>query len=372
MNREPIPRGRVASIRAALLGLVALATGLEGQAPPREHLRISTDREQLSPVGWLAVSTKGILALSQPDDGTLLFYGATGRRLGAFGRRGEGPGEFRYPVRGGWVGDTLWVADGALRRITLVGPDRRLLRSIPLPGSVVGTSRSIERLLGLLPSDTLLAGTAAPGGPGPNRIRGVEALDRQGRSLRHLATIPAACAKTFALPGGGSGGVAIPYCTAPLEAVAEDGRRVATLIADNFAAGPVPVTLTVIGIRGDTLLSHRMSVPGIPLTARTQDSVRKQIMAGLRPEAAAVMRTLAFPRWIPPVAQLVLADDGTIWLGMSSLTDVREWRVLDTKGRLVRRLTLPRAFRLASTRGGVLTGLLPTEDGDWDVVVYKP
>ena len=53
-----------------------------------------------------------------------------GRWLKTIGKRGEGPGEFLGPAVMGWVADTLWVADPALGRLSLLDPSGGFLRSV--------------------------------------------------------------------------------------------------------------------------------------------------------------------------------------------------------------------------------------------------
>lgn len=47
-----------------------------------------------------------------------------------FGRKGEGPGEFRRPDAMGWVSDTLWVADPGLNRLSFFDRNGGFFRSI--------------------------------------------------------------------------------------------------------------------------------------------------------------------------------------------------------------------------------------------------
>lgn len=45
--------------------------------------------------------------------------GEDGRVLRTLGRQGAGPGDSRAAARLGFLGDTLWVSDGGLRRVTM-------------------------------------------------------------------------------------------------------------------------------------------------------------------------------------------------------------------------------------------------------------
>ena len=53
-----------------------------------------------------------------------------GAWLSTIGREGDGPGEFRRPTAMGWFGDTLWVADGGLGRLSFFERSGVFLRSV--------------------------------------------------------------------------------------------------------------------------------------------------------------------------------------------------------------------------------------------------
>lgn len=61
--------------------------------------------------------------IPQPRERRIRVYSADGSLLRTIGRFGQGPGEFQTITRLGWRGDTLWVADRQLRRISLFSPD---------------------------------------------------------------------------------------------------------------------------------------------------------------------------------------------------------------------------------------------------------
>lgn len=65
----------------------------------------------------------------------LRFYSPSGMLVRTFGRKGDGPGEFRY-TGGIWrlPDDTVAVWDGGTRRLTVLAPDGSLVRSTLLAG----------------------------------------------------------------------------------------------------------------------------------------------------------------------------------------------------------------------------------------------
>lgn len=104
-------------------------------------------------------------------------FSGDGRPLGATGRQGAGPGEFRRLWRGCVIpGDTLVAMDNALARLTWIAPSGKLVRSLQSPsggellesgclgdGSIIlhvpvsgnAGTRSREQLLRLFPNGTV-------------------------------------------------------------------------------------------------------------------------------------------------------------------------------------------------------------------------
>lgn len=75
----------------------------------------------------------GRVYVLESQDRHVRVYDAAGALLRVIGGPGEGPGEFRSPFELGLVGDTLWVHDVSLHRLTLFTTDGELLRAFTLP-----------------------------------------------------------------------------------------------------------------------------------------------------------------------------------------------------------------------------------------------
>ena len=85
----------------------------------------------LTSVSDLVVDREGNVYLAQNTESLVRVFSADGRLLHTLGRDGEGPGEFRNPIRLGWLADTLWVFDQRLGRTSLFGSDGEFLTSFP-------------------------------------------------------------------------------------------------------------------------------------------------------------------------------------------------------------------------------------------------
>jgi hypothetical protein len=85
-------------------------------------------------------------------------YSPVGEHLWSFGRRGEGPGEFRFP----WSlhvtpGDTLVISDPGTNRLTLLSPDGEMIGTFAVP-----TNRGVVLGAGLVGDGTVLVETLIP------------------------------------------------------------------------------------------------------------------------------------------------------------------------------------------------------------------
>ena len=147
-----------AIVNAALrLGAVALLTAACGDAsPPLEGA--STAIELRAPSGMPAFERR-ILALDEADlaevhyfpmgvstTGQITFFASRnerpmfrivdslGKRVGSFGRQGEGPGEFRLPLRLHVRGDTVQIHDSGRMRLIEYSVEGRFIRESRSPG----------------------------------------------------------------------------------------------------------------------------------------------------------------------------------------------------------------------------------------------
>jgi hypothetical protein len=82
---------------------------------------------QLYDVAGAMQLPNGNIAVLNSGSSQIRMYDAAGKFIAAHGRKGDGPGEFRKPIRLYVLGDTLAVFDGAPMRLTLLTSDGRVL-----------------------------------------------------------------------------------------------------------------------------------------------------------------------------------------------------------------------------------------------------
>lgn len=154
----------------------ALKTEIEGILPIPDSLGLARIRG-----GWTD-GARLILIDSRTSEVWMIdLESGEPRRVG---RIGEGPGEYRTPVFSGRLGDSIWVADTQLRRITLFDEGGLHLKTIP-------------------PPPTFINGI-------PLRVR---ALLRGGRQLLRASNLT-----TEVIEAGGSDGTLVWYGPEPGEA----------------------------------------------------------------------------------------------------------------------------------------------------------
>lgn len=146
-----------ATMRISLFALTVLGSILgTPQVSRAQSLRISKERVLLTdeaangPVldrnTKVAVHQSGLLALAESRSSWVGYYSSERRTWVRVGRNGRGPGEFIGHLSIGWRGDTFWIADGEVRRLTTLthfGDKKPISRTLPGIGSA-------ERAFGVL------------------------------------------------------------------------------------------------------------------------------------------------------------------------------------------------------------------------------
>ena len=112
----------------ALLPLCALpAFAISLQAQPaahwslREELRIGSLNDAATAfgnIGAVRIGPQNRIYIAEPLQQQLRVFDSTGRPAGVIGRKGRGPGEFESITEMGFLGDTTYVLDALLRRIS--------------------------------------------------------------------------------------------------------------------------------------------------------------------------------------------------------------------------------------------------------------
>jgi hypothetical protein len=308
--------------------------------------RIDGYAADLVPVGWLGVSRTSILAVFQPQDRKIRFFDLSGDAVLSFGGPGEGPGEFRRLSSGGWISDTLWVADGQLNRVTLISAEGRLVRTLPL-GPVRPSQRDSARFppfprvqaLAVYPGDTLLVAAMLPAGdPRGAAFQGTPFLrvSSEGTALGLVLDTPHDPSAVSLNINGMFVTVAVPFAARPLWAVASDGSRIA-VVSTNVSESEQPTfDVAAFDARGNELFREKFPFEPTRIPKHVADSVTASWAAAApRPEVRRAIEAEVRPRVppvYPPIASVLIGDDGRLWIGLRQTVRGNAWLVLDSDG----------------------------------------
>ncbi len=383
------PATRLRAVTLLVLACVPLAA-LPAQrvVDAREELRIDAEAQGLLPIWWLFVSPKGVMVASQQQDRNFRVFAPDGRPLGTFGRKGEGPGEFRRieGTRAGWIGDTLWLTESGTPRLTLVGPDLKLLRTDPLPPALSGPRGEVLKeapfnnpfVMGIGPDRALLTmGFWRDGATLPSWLalptdhrRFFLRQSRDGRMLKYIGAMPDNV--TSCDYGTKTGSVSVPWC--PHVALTEplDRNRFVIVNVEQATASEGSYRVVVIdATKGDSLLNRLYRYRPVPIPARAVDSARTALMSAKGPPPALLQlyRDAAFPTHYPPYRSVLMGRDGTIAIELfARVAGKPQWRILDARGEDLALVTFPASVRLFAIERGTAWGT-DGEPGDQDSIV---
>jgi hypothetical protein len=331
------------------------------------------------------VSPSGTLVLAQPQDNQVRFFGPSGETRGAFGSEGDGPGGFRFPSNGGWAGDTLWIGDLSLGRVTLVSPEGELVRTHRSPAVVGPWSAPDGRALrfaantlsAVLPDGTFLAHVRSPIDAGPSdRKAGTPILriDAEGSVLNHVATAPS-IEDIYVLMSIGDGAWItgyIPFHHSGLWTMAHDGSRVAVL--DLPTPDGSAFHVGVFAATGDTLLARTYPVEPAPIPTAVIDSAIEANVARREPSQRADMAALIrdeVPTHYPPGRDIIIGSDRRIWVRLHDAPEGHPWVALSETGEPVGRVVLPPGSGLRAANETHLWTVEQDELGIGSVVRYR-
>lgn len=282
-------------------------------------------------------------------------YSASGEWQRTIGRQGDGPGEFRSPQGpAARSGDTLFIPDGQLGRLTAVSTSGAYLTAWPYL-SVEGAGR-------IFPSHRLADGSWVSYGSVPRSPREIpaEGLSRRALQYFRLASDLSAILDTLGQPPGSEqflhvervGGV-IRMVRPMLPPLGRSSP--ATAAGDRFIWGDNAFPeLRIYAPDGRLTSLLRWDAPAIPVDAALIDRLRQAAIARAdgRPqsiETAEIQFAIPSPASVVPYFSSVRVDaDGAIWVQEYLIlqTDPVTFRIFHPDGQYLGRLALPPRHRV--------------------------
>lgn len=330
-----------------------LTLGGEGSDSGREFYRMSDAR----------LLSSGTIAVVNSGTAEVRFFDRSGRLIATVGREGDGPEEFREPVRVEQVdGDTIVVLDRELRRLTVLAPDLRYVRTERLEGDLatVGLVGGVGNGLVVIENTAV---QAPPGSAVTTNTTTLLLYDLRGRRVGRLGVCPSRRWKrlsagmimrpqfdaltTFTTSGGG-----VWIGTALHDQVVLVDRLGRSVLIGRWQGADRSVTSADRRRWRDEMLSW-------PRTAQEKAMAQAQVDGAV------------FASEMPAYRRVVPSGDGGVWVQQYTPfeTDSLDWLVIDASGRVRARVRTASELRVFEVRNGEAVGRLPDTLGAEQLVL---
>jgi hypothetical protein len=298
--------------------------------------------------------TTYLLGRTDPTNFRFAAYDSSGRLLRVMGRNGKGPGEFLDVSRARLIGDTLTVIDPALKRLTLLAVGSPLIRDLP--------KRPLEqgfewRAMHVYDDRSVLWHYAEHRRTKNAYTEAWVITGRDGKQCDTIARVTVTDPQGEVIPGGIYYVFPDPLPQFPLLGV-DRRAQFFTRVDRTGAATSGQTTFTVqrLSRNGRVIWSRQVSYSPQAVPQILVDTVfgnfesrvnQSPYTEGQKKRAIeGVRRQWHPPKFMPPVRQIVVGFDGTVFLqrehtGMSS-----EWLVLGPDGNLAGTFILPENGRV--------------------------
>jgi hypothetical protein len=321
-----------------------------------EELRIGSPDDPELAFTWfsdLEVGPDGTIYTVHPQENAIRVHDSDGAYVRTIGREGEGPGEFKSVGPLGMLGDTLWVLDYGTYRFSFFDLDGDLLGSQRIPIDLGHTPDELPpRPNGLLSDGSIWGSLPSPShlvARGEITTNMVLRLDSTGAVLDTIASysLENRVWEVRYRDDPRSGGSYGRQPFSDTELVRHSYYQPLVVRVDRSAAtsaARATFSVTAWTFAGDTLFSRELSYSPVPLEDALVDSVvearaasvsRSPLPGAPTPARAAVWarNTLYTPRYHPPVSDMVVGRDGSVWLrGEDPGQSTVEWRILSADG----------------------------------------
>ena len=279
-----------------------------------------------------------------------LFELADGTHRQSWGRSGEGPGEFQSSTGVALVGPHVYVLDGNQGRLSIFEFRGDLVRTVSLRNLGMST---LPIRLDRAGGDTVLFGLAVPMGNERTIIaRSLGASANEDPVRQNTVIVYPRRTATLRLTAPGAPGLTLspPYSPRP------DWTPVSGGVA--FWQGPES-EVRILGLDGGlksvvTLaLDDRFEVTAEDREFWFQDAIPQEVFGQrvFEPLREKARQTVDFPRYHPPVFELLGGPDDLLWVRRTPDGRDQVWDVVDTQGQLAGRISL--------TPGQALMAVIP-------------
>jgi hypothetical protein len=266
-------------------------------------------------------------------------FNSDGKLERSIGRGGEGPGEFGMFISNFAVadGDTMVVLSND--KLSLMLPDGRLVKQIPVSGYKYQDRARDGSLFFMMRRST----TPQHGIPGITRDSGVVVRQREDQNVADTVAGPFFTRDYFEIKSGRIIGMgSLPFVTESLFALNSDGFY--------YSSGS---DYEVRDYSNAGVLRRIIRIERKPKAATREDSIqyRTEMLARVRPEMRGDWSTLydklPFASTKPAITQLIVDNSGRLWAREFSFSsEPSQWLVIDAMGRLTDIVEIPRSSEI--------------------------
>lgn len=324
------------------------------------------DPGDLTFISQLTLDRSGRLFALEPSRPGLLVFDASGQLDTLIGQRGSGPGDFQFPANMGWIGDSLWLMDQGLHRLTVFSPNLRMVRTISYAEKISKLHEAPAAATNLFTdgSVVLIAQHSSTATPEKDDQRlPIFRMAPDGSRLDTIAWRTAVHATLRVEHRGTTIFTAQPWDDSDIVEYSGDGRGMVVVrraaVRDPLAGR---IEITWLAPSGATTLRRTYAYDPLPLddaefskvlAAATLRAARSLRATGRESQVELdVRRALFRPRYLPPVSRAALAIDGTLWLRRETHVGLpSEWVAIGPDGHIKGAVALPSTTRLLQSIG---------------------
>lgn len=329
-------------------------------------------------------SDGSIIVLDKRNGG--VFSVKHGRPLQRIGRQGAGPGEFREPIASGWLGDTLWVSDKQLLRVTMI-PHAGLGTPVSRTYPMAVTASHAQTMPYGIASDGPAIVAAPPMRSDDNASRQpipIWRMSRQGTRVLDTLSYVRASNRQLVVRVRASDAkyfVAQPFSDAGIWSVSNDGRYFVQ-VDRHEDGGSLRRVMPKIALRrtdGRLVYERPLPIASAPLTSAAFTAEAERLARRLNAEGKRLgfgqvdMRALLADmyrpaRW-PAASDVVVSSSGTVAIrGAEHTGHMVRYTLLDSLGTVVGRFDVPTTQRVRALRGSTIWSVREDAAGEMEIV----
>lgn len=308
------------------------------------------------------VTSDGRMIVPDWEDSNIKVLRPDGSLIDTLGGPGEGPGEFQM-LNFAQVasGDSIYALDPRQSRLTIFGPEApyKVERTVLLPrekGIVARVHVLGDHFTGVFGSSPI-DWDAEIFKPDPLAWR---QIDRQGTVGDTLLLFESGRSVPY-MEGGSMSTEPVPFDRHTVVAAGPDGRL--------YHGWPDSLRIEAVALDGASEVVASVPVEPIPVTSADRDSALSDVSDEARSTVASAM-----PDTKPAFTDLVVADDGRLWVERPADTPDAEmvtWWILDPEAQTIQTAQLPGDVDIEVVKDGQAYGTTYTDAGAPAVVRYR-